>query len=489
MARQFNNYLTGIRDRMTGQQSILFLINSALFIAGILLLIGPAIQNGFPILHADSGTYLLEGFGTKIPVSRPLSYCLFVRFTSRIFSIWSVVVTQAIIAYWTIWLAVNTLAGKKKIAWLPFITVALLSVTTGISFYVSQIMTDIFMPVALLGLFILVVRERMPWYTWLFLGLIVWLSLIVHMSNLPVLTGLAFAIIILKIILEKSIKPVKQLSVYIIAGILVISWLTNPLISTIYGEGFRTSNSGNIVFFSRLLQAGAAQKYIKDRCEKEPEYYLCEYKDQIDTYDRLDKFLWPDTSFLYDHPCREKTWDYCWRVRNQEFGEINSAILDHPPSRNIYLKAVWDDFQLALHAFGLTGYVSFREGSHIDYPLKRYYTNDYKSFKNSRQYAGTMVFRDMNRIIHFVVWISLALAAFLIIRNRRILDRRSPYLILMSILVLTWLGNALLTAFVAVVSERFLGRFIWLLPFFVIMLVYREYSALYADSADKAREE
>lgn len=476
MLNQNTSFLSGISNVLKGQQGLTYLINSFLFVIGILLLIGPAIQNGFPILHADSGTYLLEGFGTKIPVSRPLSYCLFVRFTSRIFSIWSVVITQAILVYGVVWLAVNTLAGRRKIAWLPFLTIAILSITTGISFYTSQIMPDIFLTISLLGVFVIVARKHIPWYTIIFLGIAIWISLIVHMSNLPVVTGVVFAFLCLQLVIKKSFKALISRSALIVSIILVLGWITNPLISLRYGEGFRQSNSSSIVFFSRLLQAGAAQQFIKDKCAEEPDYHLCGYLEEIDNYNRLDIFLWIDSSFLYDHPCRQKSWDNCWRERNQEFAKVNSEILSHDASQKLYIKAVGNDFLLALSSFGLTGYVSFQEGSHIAYPLKNYYENDYKSFKNSRQYSGTIVFSDMNKILRANVYVSLFLFVFLVIRNRKLFDLESPFFLLTFILFLTWLGNAMLTALLAVVSERFLGRFIWLLPFLVILMLYQEYA-------------
>lgn len=458
-----------------GKLSLANLINAAFFIFGVLLLIGPAIQNGFPIIHPDSGTYLLEGFGNKIPVSRPLSYCLFVRFTSRIFSIWSTVGIQAIFVYWVTWLTVNTVLAKRKIAWIPFVIISILAATTGIAFYTSQIMPDIFLPVALMSVFVIITREKLPWYTLTGLGLILWISLIVHMSNLPVVTAVIIAIFFLKILITKSFRVLILKNVIILGSVLFLSWITNPLISLRYKEGFKMSNSNNIVFFSRLLQAGAAQQYIKDKCATDSTYYLCEYKDEIDNYNRLDVFLWADSSFLYDHPCKQKTWDNCWRVRNNEFGQVNSDILAYPPSRSIYFKAVWNDFLLQLHSFGLTAYVSYKAGSHIDFPLKIYYKNDYKSYKNSRQYSGTMMFSDMNKIIRIMVCVSLGLILLLFVRNKRLFSLKSPFLMFGWIILVTWLVNGLLTAMLAVVSDRFLGRFIWLVPLLLILMIIHEY--------------
>jgi hypothetical protein len=460
------------------------LINTGFFIFGVLLLIGPAIQNGFPILHSDSGTYLLEGFNHKIPVSRPLSYCLFVKYTSRVFSIWSVIITQAIFVYWMIWLTVNTLLGKKGTAWLTFTIIAILSVTTGISYYVSQIMPDIFLSVAFLGIFVLLFRQKLPWLTLAFIGWIIWISLIVHLSNLPVITGVLTALLALLVILNKTFKVLFSSKMIFLYAVMIISWLTNPVISLYQGEGLQMSNSSNIVFFSRLLQAGAAQTFIKDKCNEDKSYYLCKYADEIDKYNRLDVFLWEDSSFLYDHPCREKTWDNCWRERNAEFGVVNSEILSYPPSRKIYLNAVWNDFLLQLRSFELTTYVSFKAGSHIDYPLKRYYASDYKSFLNSRQNCGDLVFSHQKYIIRWSIYLSLLILIGLVIKYKDYLNFRSPFFNLFLIILGGWLINGVLTASLAVVSHRFLGRFIWLLPMLVILMIYKEYSGKKSVSQD-----
>jgi hypothetical protein len=452
------------------------LFNIAFVVLGVLILIGPAVRNGFPILHSDSGTYLLEGFQNKIPVSRPITYCLFVRFTSYIFSLWSVIIAQAIIVYWMIWLTVNTIIGKRDIAWLPFMVVAILSATTGLAYYVSQIMPDIFLSIAIMAIFVLTQRGKLPVITLIMISLLLWISLIVHLSNLPIITAVSIALLALMVYFQKTFLKKIFRNIAVLFFVLLISWLTNPYLSYSYGEGFQMSNSGNIVFFSRLLQAGAAQQYIKDKCKEDDKYYLCKYLDEIDNYNRLDVFLWSDTSFLYDHPCKEKAWDNCWRERNKEFGIVNSAILSHPASRAIYVKAVWNDFLLQLRSFELTSYISFSAGSHIEYPMKKYYPGDYSSFTNSRQYHGSLNFPQQSLIIRWTVIFSLIIIIGLIIKNKMYFRISAPIFYLILIFLMNWLVNAALTTTFAVGSNRFLGRFIWLLPLMVITLLYREYS-------------
>jgi hypothetical protein len=463
-------------SRLQFNETLRIIINTSFVIIGVLLLIRPALENGFPLLHHDSGAYLLEGYSAQIPVSRPITYCLFVRFVSRIFSLWTVIIVQALMTYWIIWMAVNTLVKKQTIAWLTFISIAVLSIATGISYYVSQIMPDIFMPIALIGIFVMLVRERIPWHTLILLALIIWISLIVHLSNLPVITAVFFVLFAFLLLIKKSYRMAYSRNMITVVVVLVLSWVTNPALSAGYGEGFRISNSSGIVFFSRLLQAGAAQQYIHDKCDEDPQFYLCQQRDVIDSYDRFDVFLWEDYSFLYKHPCSEKSWDACWRDRNEEFSAVNKEILAHPPALRIYINTVVNDFFLQLKTFQLQSYVRFNTESHINYPLKMHYKNDYKPFQLSKQFQTTLVFGQQNTLIRYTTYISLVLLAGLIIANRKFVYFHSPFFLLLLAFILSWLANAGLTALLAVVADRFLGRFIWLLPFLVIIMIYQLYN-------------
>jgi hypothetical protein len=63
-----------------------------------------------------------------------------------------------------------------------------------------------------------------------------------------------------------------------------------------------------------------------------------------------------------------------------------------------------------------------------------------------------------------------------VIRRRDYLNIHSPFFLFMLMIVFSWLVNGALTAMLAIVSNRFLGRFIWLVPLLLIIMFYREYS-------------
>jgi hypothetical protein len=445
-------------------------------IFSILMLIMPALENGYPILHTDSGSYLLMGYGNKIPVSRPITYPIFVRFSSLQFSAWFTIVFQSLFTYWIIYQTIKTFFPKKPVPAITFLAVSILSLTTGLSHYTSQIMPDIFLPLALLGYFILLVRAEIPKLTLIPLVVLTFLSSILHMSSIPVLTGTLLALAFISIVAQRKISHLLKRRYIMIALMVGLAWVTIPSINSIYKEGFKMSTTSNIVFFSRLLDGQIAQGYILDRCETDTAFKLCKYKDELEKYDRFDKFLWNDDSFLYDEDtCMGIPWDHCWKIRDEEFGQINQDILGHRKYFRMYLGVVFHDFLEQIISFRQKHFIPLPKGGGVDFAIQKYYAHDRKAFFESRQMNGTLYYNQLNDIQFFTIIFSvLILVIFLFSKGwdklfkRRVNDLQ--LLILMSILV-----SSMLTAITAVVSGRFTGRLIWLLPLVAIMVVYEAY--------------
>jgi len=445
-------------------------------IFSILMLIMPALENGYPILHTDSGSYLLMGYGNKIPVSRPITYPLFVRFSSLQYSAWFTIIIQSVFTYWIIYQIIKTFFPTKPVAVITFLAIAILSITTGLSHYTSQIMPDIFLPLALLGYFILLVRKDIPKLTLILLVMLTFLSSILHMSSIPVLTGALLGVALISVVAHRKISHLFSRR-YVLTALLVgLAWLTIPTINSLYNEGFRMSTTSNIVFFARLLDGRIAQEYIIDRCETDTAFKLCKYKNELEKYDRFDKFLWNDDSFLYDeNTCMGIPWDECWKIRDEEFGKISQDILGERKYFRMYLGVVIHDFFEQIISFRQKHFIPLPEGGGVDFAIQKYYAHDRKAFFESRQMNGTLYYNQLNDIQFFTIIFSvLVLVVFLFMKGWDIAFKRRvndlQLLILMSILV-----SSMLTAITAVVSGRFTGRLIWLLPLAAFIVVYQTY--------------
>src|SRR5262245_49068914 len=125
-------------------------------LAAVLILLAPALWNGFPLLQYDTGGYFARWYEGTLEESRSTVYSLFLHFLSRP-NFWPVVVVQTLFTVWILWLVLRShgLGGRARI--LP-ITVAALSILTALPWLTSQLITDILAGLAVLALYLVVTR-------------------------------------------------------------------------------------------------------------------------------------------------------------------------------------------------------------------------------------------------------------------------------------------------------------------------------------------
>ncbi len=119
------------------------------------MLCWPAIWNGYPIVFADTGTYLSQAIHRYAGWDRPMFYSLFMLPLHATVTTWPVVFAQALLATSVLRLVCRVLApdlGPRA-----FVAgVAALSLCTSLPWIVSELMPDVFTPILVLVLCILV---------------------------------------------------------------------------------------------------------------------------------------------------------------------------------------------------------------------------------------------------------------------------------------------------------------------------------------------
>src|SRR6201996_824182 len=117
-------------------------------------LLWPAFWNGYPIVFADTGTYLSQAIHGYAGWDRPVFYSLFMLALHWRITLWPVVAPQALITAWVLWLAWRTLNGNA--AALGFAAlIAALSAATWLPWIVSELMPDLFTPLLVVALAVL----------------------------------------------------------------------------------------------------------------------------------------------------------------------------------------------------------------------------------------------------------------------------------------------------------------------------------------------
>jgi hypothetical protein len=164
--------------------------------AAAALLLWPAAWNGYPIVFADTGTYLSQAIHLYAGWDRPVFYSLFLLPLHLTVSLWPVVVAQALLAAWVMWLVCRVLV--PWISGLAFVGgVFALSAGTWLPWLVCEVMPDLFTPLLVLVVCLLAwVPERLSRIEQAVLVLLATLLIASQQSSLPLACVLLVALVV-----------------------------------------------------------------------------------------------------------------------------------------------------------------------------------------------------------------------------------------------------------------------------------------------------
>ncbi len=159
----------------------------------IALLIWPALWNGYPIVFADTGTYLSQAMHWYLGWDRPVFYSLFIYPLHAATTTWPVIVAQSALA--VLVLDLTRRALDVSLAWLLGLT-AFLSAASWLPWTVSELMPDLFTPLLVLLLTILVfARDRCRRCERVAMVLLAAFMIATQQSSVPLAIGLLVVLI------------------------------------------------------------------------------------------------------------------------------------------------------------------------------------------------------------------------------------------------------------------------------------------------------
>src|SRR6188768_3760431 len=126
------------------------LIWSAAIAVMALVLLAPALWNGFPLVYPDTGGYLERPLTGTLEMGRSALYGAFLLAGASL-AFWPNVIAQAVIIVWLVALTLRAhgLGGRPMLVCL---VVVALSLTTALPFFASQLMPDVLFPGGVLAL-------------------------------------------------------------------------------------------------------------------------------------------------------------------------------------------------------------------------------------------------------------------------------------------------------------------------------------------------
>jgi hypothetical protein len=429
---------------------------SAIGLSALLILL-PAVWNGFPFMFYDSGAFIDLAVGGGFRPERSAFYGLFLWAFHPQYSLWPAAIAQVTICVLVMAeFARIVLPGLSPMRF--FLVVFALSVGTGLPWYAAQILPDIWAPLMVISLYLLgfhgheLGRPRQ-------VGLmaVAILAITSHSSHLALAAGLVIVIAVARLVVKRwgriSPAPRWRLPALVLA-ISLASLVVSNFART--GDVF-VSRAGPAFVLGRLMQDGIVQRLLHDTCPASG-YDLCPYKDKLPN--DANDYLW-----RYDSPF----WKFGgFEGTAEEAREIIGESLKRYP---------WMHVETAVDNT-LQQLVEFETGDGIE-PLNDVPVTDIERWMPDQLPAYYAARQQQSRSIDFH-WINMvqvplgalslaALGAILAYAlRRRIWDDR---LFLPAFLLIALLGNAFVCGVLSNPHDRYQSRLMWPASFAAILLV------------------
>ena len=418
-----------------------------------IVLTSVGLYNGYPLFYSDTNAYILSGMHLDTPRTRPMTYGLFILVTSfGGLSLWPVIIVQSLIVAFLVYCCVVYLLKWKTNASIPALMIsALLAITTGLSWTSSELIADIFTPITVISLLLLIsvkVLSRVHLFILFFIFFLANATHISHMAISAVVIGTA-VIFRKRLLLDRT----------------QFKWRIGICL-LLMGIGYFTMSSSvaksrHIFLMAHLNEIGVLKSYLDEQCPVRG-FQICKYKDQIPP-----DFIWDkERSPIYRS-------DIGWRESRPEFDQIIVDILTTPK----FLKEVistsvsWSVQQLYSFRVG-NGNYPYREDSEMFETIETYFPNEAKQYLQSRQNKERLLPVPLLDKLHAVIAVISLSVIISFLSFRRLRQSLSEELLILTLFVgIGIVVNAVVCVSIVSVVDRFGCRVMWLMPMLGMLYV------------------
>ena len=270
-------------DRARVESRAIWCIASLLM---IVVLLAPAIWNGFALLEYDTGGYLARWFEGYLVPSRPGAYGLLLAAAVR-FQFWPVLIAQAGATIWILALLMRELGVRDRPLVLAGL-VSLLAVVTTLPWLASILLTDIFAGLAVLAIYLLLFGENVSIPERWALGAFVAFAAASHSATLALVAILVCVVVALP---RGIISPARVRDA---AVTLLLAVMTTLGANAVISGRLQFTPGGYGIVFGRMLEDGIVSRYLDDHCPG-ASLKLCPFRTELPP--TADEFLWDNGVF------------------------------------------------------------------------------------------------------------------------------------------------------------------------------------------------
>jgi hypothetical protein len=410
---------------------------------GGLLLLWPALYNGWPLVFTDTGAFLFAALERWPQWDKPIAYAGFLHALSWRVSYWGAALAQCLIVSWLAWL----LARGFAVGHLHWALMLGLAALTAAPWFASQLMPDFLASVLVLAVVLLGLdgRAGAPRLAaaerWVLSALVV-LAAASHLSHLALLLGLLACVPLVR--LACRLRPWHRGLVPVGVATAATFALLVASNAAMWGQAV-VSPYGAVFPLARLLASGPAQQWLAAHCP-DPAISLCAQQGRFDP--DSDRILWLEDSPLWaegDHT-----------VMTPQARRIVAGTLREFPGA-VAAQALRD----ALAQAGMVWIGDALTSQHLEQNvlnnIERHLPHEAAAFRASRQFTDRLGIIDaLNPVIIGTVLLAIVVLAWRL---------REKHLVAATLLVLLALaGNALICGATSKPNARYQARIAWLLP-------------------------
>jgi hypothetical protein len=252
------------------------------------LLLWPAVLNGYPIVFDDTGTYLSQAVQHYLGWDRPVFYSLFLLPLHMTLTTWPDIAAQALLVAHTLHLTRRVLLPALSPWWLvPFVGV--LTVTTALPWFASQLMPDVFTPLLILALAMLMFEpERLSRLEHLWLVPFAAFMIAAQQSSVALSLALLLALTPLRRVLGAA-APLGRIGLMRLAAPLLLAMAALVSVSLVGFGRAALFPYGNVFILARVIYDGPGMDVLRRDCPAAG-WRLCPFLGRFPA--TSDQFLW-----------------------------------------------------------------------------------------------------------------------------------------------------------------------------------------------------
>jgi hypothetical protein len=269
-------------------------ITAAVAMTSIVIVMAPSLWNGFPLLFPDTGGYLERAFANNLALGRSAMYGVFLAAGIPTF-FWFNVLLQSALVVWQIALTLRVLGFGQRPG-LLLLVVATLSLASGMAWYAAMLMPDIWLPSAILALYLLTFRTaHLRGVEKFTLVAVIAFAIASHMGTLGVCFALVAGFGVLHVLPRRPFRNFPRPRIALSAGAVGAGMALALFSNLIVAGEFKFTPGGDSFMFGRLVQDGIIARYLEDRCP-DPTIRLCAYRTKMPA--SADDWLWAPGNIL-----------------------------------------------------------------------------------------------------------------------------------------------------------------------------------------------